>query len=89
MNVTHGGGSLKLFTKCTDQGAGQGQLPLVPCLWPPGMSCKAIYRGLILVLGLEVPRRCQAVGQGQLPLALGLRVLSKRYEASWGQMLLV
>ena len=53
------------------------------------MSYKAISRGLLLVLGLEVYRSGQVVNQGQLLLEPILGPLSKRYEAYWGQMLLV
>ena len=37
------------------------------CVEPPGMSYKVICRWLLFVLGLEVPRRDQAVNQRQLP----------------------
>ena len=38
------------------------------CLGPPNMSYKVIFRWLLFVLGLVVPRRGQAVNQGQLLL---------------------
>ena len=38
-------------------GAGQGQLPPVFCLGPPGMSDRVICRWLLLMLGLEVLRK--------------------------------
>ena len=38
------------------EGAGQGQPLPVFRTGPPGMSYKAIFRWLLLVLGLEVPR---------------------------------
>ena len=41
------------------------------------MSCKVMCRWLLLVLGLEVPRRGQAVNQGQLLLVLGLGHLAR------------
>ena len=49
-------------------------------LLPPGMNYRAICRWL-LVLGLEGPKRSQALNQGWLPLVLGLEPLSKRYGA--------
>ena len=42
-------------------GAGQGQLPTVFYPGPPGINYKAIYRWLLLVLGLDVPKQGQAV----------------------------
>ena len=65
-------------------GIGQGQLPCVPC-----SSYKVICRWLLLVLGLEVPRRGQAANHSQLLLVLGLGSFSKRYIVFQGQMLLV
>ena len=37
---------------------------VVPCLGLPGMSYKEACRWLVLVLGLEVPRRSQTFNQG-------------------------
>ena len=74
---------------CLPDDAGQGQLLPVPCPGPPGMNYKVICRWLLLVLGLEVLRRGQAVNQGQLQLVLGLGLLSNRYRAHKGQMLIV
>ena len=79
--VTRGGGrviiqhGLKLSTQCTGSGASwevQGQPPSVPCLWSLSMSYRAICRWLLLVLGLQVPKRRQSVNQGRLLLELGL-----------------
>lgn len=70
-------------------GAGQGQPLLLFCLGPPSMSYRTICWCPLLVLGFEVPRRGQVVNQGQLPLVLSLRPLSKRSRACWGHMLLV
>ena len=67
----------------------QCQLPSVPCLGPPGMSYKAIYRWLLHMLGLEVHSVGQAVNQGWLLLVLDLGPLSKGYMVYRGQMLLV
>ena len=80
--VTCGGGrvviwhSLQLSTGCTGSGASwelQGQQPHVPCLGPPGMNYIVIFRWLLLVLGLEVPRRGQAANQGCWLLVQGPR----------------
>ena len=60
-------------------GAGQGQPPPVFFPGPSCMSYKAIYRWLLLVLGLEGPRHSQAMNLGWLLLVLGLGPLSKRY----------
>ena len=49
-------------------GPGQGQLPPVFCLEPSSMSYKVTFRWLLLVLGLEIPRRSQAVNLGWLLL---------------------
>ena len=68
-------------------GTGQGQLPPESC--PSCMSYKVICRWLVLVLGLEVPRRCKAMNQVQLLLMLGVGPLSERYRAYQDQMLLV
>ena len=51
------------------------------------MSYEAIFRCLLLVLGLEVPRIGQVESQGWLLLVTGLSPLSKRYGVQ--QMLLV
>ena len=51
-------------------------------LGPLRMRYKAICRFLLLVLGLEVPSRGQAVNQGQLLLVLGLGLLIKKYRGS-------
>ena len=89
--VTCGGGrvviwhSLQLSTGCTGSGASwelQGQQPHVPCLGPPGMNYIVICRWLLLVLGLEVPRRGQAGNQGLLLLVLHPGPLSKRHGAN-------
>ena len=53
------------------------------------VSYKVIYRWLLLVLGLEVPRRGQEVNQSWLLLVPDLGPLSERYRACWSQMLLV
>ena len=58
---------------------GQGQPLPMCCLGPPNMSYKVIFRWLLFVLGLVVPRRGQAVNQGQLLLVPGLGLLSGRY----------
>ena len=55
------------------EGAGQGQPLPVFRTGPPGMSYKAIFRWLLLVLGLEVPRRGQAANQGCWLLVQGPR----------------
>ena len=68
--------------------AGLGQLLLMSCLGPPSRSYKVICRWLILVLGLEVPRRVQAANQGWLLLVLVLSHLV-RDMGHEGQMLLV
>ena len=60
-------------------GTGQGQPLPVFCSGLQSMSYKVICRWLLLVLGLEVPRRGQGVNQGWLPLVWGLGPLSKRY----------
>ena len=70
-------------------GAGQGQLLPVFCPGPASISYKVICRWLLLVLGLEVPRRGKAANQSQLPLVSGLEPRGKRYGACQGQMLLV
>ena len=84
---------MKLSTRCTlwglSGGAGQGHSLLVFHLVPPSMSYKVICRWLPLVLGLELPRTGKFVNQDQLLIVLGLRPLSKRYRACWGQMLVV
>ena len=59
----------------------QGQLPPVSCPGPPGLSYKATCWWLLLVLGLEVPRRCPAVNQCWLPLVLEMGPLGKMYVA--------
>ena len=62
-------------------GAGQGQLPLVFCPEPLGISYKAIFRWLLFVLGWEVPTSSQAAKHSWLLLVPGLGPLSKRNEA--------
>ena len=57
------------------------QSPPSFCPEPPSTSYKATCRRLLLVLGLELPRRGQAANQGRLPLVPGLGPLSKRYRA--------
>lgn len=66
--VAHGSGrvviwfGLNLSAACTGSGAtweGQGQPPPVPYLGLLDMSHKGICGWLLLVLGLEVPRRAQ------------------------------
>ena len=42
------------------EGAGQDQPLHVVCPGPPGMSYRVICRWLLLVVGLELPRRGQA-----------------------------
>ena len=69
--------------------AGKGQPPPVFFPGPSNISNKATCRWLLLLLDLELPRRVQAMNQGQLLLVPGLGQLSKRYGAHWGQMLLV
>ena len=73
--VAHGGGrvviwyGLKLSTRCADSvasGEVKGEPPPVIYLGPLGMSYRVIFRWMLLVLGLEVPMRGQAVKQGQL-----------------------
>ena len=49
------------------------------CPGPLGMNYKEICRWLLLVLDLEVPKRCQAANQRCLPLLPGLQPLSKRH----------
>ena len=50
---------------------------------PPCLSYKAICRWLLLVLGLEIPRRSQAMNVGWLLLVPGPWLLSKTYRG-WG-----
>ena len=57
-------------------GTSLGQLLPMSCLGSPGMIYKAICRWLLLVLGLEVPRKGQVANQWQ-----GLGTLSERYGA--------
>ena len=76
--------ALEPLGKCSS-----GSALAVFCIWSPYMNYKAICRWLLLVLGLEVPQRGQAVNQGLLPLLPGLGPLCKRYGSCWGQMLLV
>ena len=55
---------LKLVTMYTDSEPPvryKTKLPPVPCLGPPGMSFNLFCRWLLLVLGLKVPERGQAV----------------------------
>ena len=52
-------------------GAGQGQSPPV-FAWGPLSELHSNLRWLLLVLGLEIPRRSQAVNLGQLLLVPGL-----------------
>ena len=82
---------LKLSTRCTGSGAsqGKGEPPPVPYLGSPGTSYKVIFRWLLLMPGLEVPRKGQVASQGQLPLVSGLGPLSKSYGVHRSQMLLV
>ena len=54
-------------------------LPPVFFLEPPDICYKAICRWLLVALGLEVPRRSQAVNLGWLLLVPGLGPLIKRY----------
>ena len=58
-------------------GAGQGQLLPVFYLGPLDISYKAICRWLLLVLGLEVPRRDQTVNPSQMLLVLGVGPLAR------------
>ena len=51
------------------------------------MSDKVNYKWLVLVLGLEVPRRHQAMHQGWLLIVLG--PFSKRYGAHQGRCCLL
>ena len=68
-------------------GTGQGQPPPVFCLGPPCMSYKAIYRWLLPVMGLEIPRQSQPVNLGWLLLVPCLEPLSKWYSGwSWGSL---
>ena len=52
-------------------------------------SSRLICGWLLLALGLEVPRRGQAVSKGWLPLVPGLGPLRKRYGAYCVQMTLI
>lgn len=71
---------LKLSTGCNGSGTSQEmqiQPSFVLCLEPPGISYTEICRWLLLVLGLEVPRKSQAVNQGWLLVVPGLGHLVK------------
>lgn len=73
----------KLSMGCTGSGVSkelQGQPPFMLCIDPSNMSHIVIFRWLILVLGLEIPRRKQAVNQGWLQPVLGLGPFSERYK---------
>ena len=70
-------------------GTRQGQPLLVPCLEAPGISYKVIFRWLVLVLDMDIPRRSQALNLGCLLLVPDLGPLSDKYGWYWGQMLLV
>ena len=76
---------LKVFTGCAVSGAPRRCRPrsATTCVLPGSLtkSYKVIFRWLLIVLGLEVPRRGQPANQGQLPLVLGLGPLSKRHGA--------
>ena len=50
---------------------GQDQSSPLPCLQPPSMSYKSIFRWLLFVLSLEVARRDKAANQGWGHLASG------------------
>ena len=84
---------MKLSSRFAGSGASLEEQAKVSChlclAWAPSMSYKAIYRWLLLVLGLKVPRRGQAVNQGQLLLVSGLEPLNEIYWASRGQILFV
>ena len=58
------------------------------CPESQSISYKAICMWLLLVLGLEVSGRGQAVNQGWLLLVLGLGQVGARYRAYRSQMLL-
>ena len=60
------------------------ELPHVPCPGPPGMSYRTICRWLLLVLGLEMPKRGQAGNLGRLLLLTDLQPRIYR-----GQVLLI
>lgn len=55
----------------------QDQLLLVLSPEPPGMSYKAIFRWLLLVLALELPKIGQAANQVRLLLMSGLGPLRR------------
>ena len=88
--VTHGGGYVvnPVWSKAVLQVHCQWVLPgcgrlatvcaLTGAIWN---ELQSICRWLLLMLGLEVPRRGQAVIQGWLPLLLSLGPLTKRYRA--------
>ena len=89
--VVHEGGwvllwcGLKLSTGCTGSRASQEvqakvSCHLCPARGPPSKSSKVICRWLLPVLGLRIPKRCQAANQGQLLLVLGLGQLAKDTE---------
>ena len=59
------------------EGMGQGQPLPVFCKGPFSISYKVICRWLLLVLGLEVPRRDQTVNPSQMLLVLGLGPLAR------------
>ena len=69
--------------------AGQVELQLMIYLEPPSMSYRTVCRWLLLLLGLEVLRRGQAVNQDWMLLLLVLGPSNERYKACCGQMLLV
>ena len=69
-------------------GAGQGQPPPVFYPEPPNTSYK-VCRWLLLVLGMEVCRRGQALNQGWELLVSGRGPLSEKYRVHRGQKLLI
>lgn len=97
-NIDHGGSrivirhGLKLSTRSTATGASwdvQDQPPPVPCLVPPDTSYSVIFRWLLPVWGLKVPRRSHAASQATFSVVPGPGSLSKRHRSCRDQLLLV
>ena len=88
--IQHG---LKLSTRYTDSEASQEVQANIaaPCALTTATQheLQSICRWLLLLLGLEMPKRGQTSNQNWLLLVPGLEILSKRYRACLGQMLLI
>lgn len=97
-NIDHRGNriviqhSLKLSTRYTATGASwemQDQPPSVPCLGPPDTSYRVIFRWLLLVWDLKVPRRGHDASQATFLIVPGPGSLSKRHRSFRERLLLI